>query len=586
MPTAQALVHTLEEGKGRTVVLIVVVVLSALALTAWYDGHEFKNFAAAEAMETAQLARNISEGRGFTTQCIRPLTLYLVDQKLGVEARLSEAPHPDLNSPPVYPLVLAGLMKILPFEYEIAGSFWRYQPEFLIALLNQVLFLVVVLVGFLLARRLFDTTVAVVTAIVLLLSDQLWRFSVSGLSTLLLMLLFLGVVWCLIALEQGAASEEGRDAGWYAKWALAIGILMGLGALTRYSFGWLLFPVVAFCGLYATPRRWLVGAIVVLAFVVIVTPWLVRNYQLSGTLFGVPGFASYQETPSLLGTRLERSLDPDLSHVGLRDFIRKLFVNLRPIFAGDLYRMGGGWMAAFFLPALFLPYRRASVHRLRIFAIMALGVTIVAQALGRTHLSADTPDINTENLLVVLSPLVFCFGVGVFQTVLTQLDLPFPEMRQAVTTVFVLGAGAPLILTLLPPRTFPIAYPPYYPPWIQESAQLLTEDEMMMSDAPWAVAWYGDRTCIWTTLDSRETFFEVHDQHKPITALYLTPLTTDARFLSQVLQGIDWEWSRFAADVLLDNELPDGFPLLEARSRYAPDQLFLCGRRRWLEQAP
>jgi len=73
--------------------------------------------------------------------------------------------HPDLANPPVYPVLLAGLMKVLPFDYTItttkpfwsnAGRFWRFQPDFIIAAFNQLLFLTVITLVFFLARRLFD----------------------------------------------------------------------------------------------------------------------------------------------------------------------------------------------------------------------------------------------------------------------------------------------------------------------------------------------------------------------------------------------------------------------------------------------
>ena len=57
--------------------------------------------------------------------------------------------HPDIANPPVYPLALAGLMKVLPFNYppnlesgfwSDNGNFWRYEPDFLIASFNEATF--------------------------------------------------------------------------------------------------------------------------------------------------------------------------------------------------------------------------------------------------------------------------------------------------------------------------------------------------------------------------------------------------------------------------------------------------------------
>src|SRR5258708_3190741 len=77
-----------------------------------------------EGMDSAQLAQNLAQGKGHTTQCIRPLTLYLVqshNQEKGITfgtnaaspdfARIKTVSHPDIANPPVYPVMLAGLMK-------------------------------------------------------------------------------------------------------------------------------------------------------------------------------------------------------------------------------------------------------------------------------------------------------------------------------------------------------------------------------------------------------------------------------------------------------------------------------------------
>jgi hypothetical protein len=119
------------------------------------------------------------------------------------------------------------------------------------------------------------------------------------------------------------------------------------------------------------------------------------------------------------------------------------------------------------------------------------------------------------------------------------------------------------------------------PPWIQAAGRMLKSNELMMSDMPWAVAWYGDRACVWTPVNSMRDFYTINDEQKAISALYLTPLTTDARLLTQIMQGKDWEWGRFASDVLLRGNAPPRFPLTNAYNGFVPDQLFMSDRKRW-----
>jgi hypothetical protein len=110
----QGLIHSLESGGARYVKWLAMM-LGFLVILIRYDVHCARNMAAPTAMDAAQLGRNISMGRGYTTECIRPLSIYLIKQKnheAGDKdpARLN-GNHPDISNPPVYPVVLAGLMK-------------------------------------------------------------------------------------------------------------------------------------------------------------------------------------------------------------------------------------------------------------------------------------------------------------------------------------------------------------------------------------------------------------------------------------------------------------------------------------------
>jgi hypothetical protein len=122
----------------------------------------------------------------------------------------------------------------------------------------------------------------------------------------------------------------------------------------------------------------------------------------------------------------------------------------------------------------------------------------------------------------------------------------------------------------------------------------MKEEELMMSDMPWAVAWYGDRKCLWITVNapldprakSTSDFFTIYDYQKPIQALYLTTLTTDARFFSQMLKDKDYDWGRFMLECLLRTNVPPGFPLRSApRGFLQHGQIFLSDHERWKPQA-
>src|ERR1017187_1237818 len=114
----QTTIHKMESGAGQRYVRITAIVLAVAMLALLYDLRAYRNLSTPEGMDAAQLARNISEGKGYTTLCLRPFSLYLVQphNQAGGTASLTNAgfdfaqirtAHPDLANPPVYPVVLA-----------------------------------------------------------------------------------------------------------------------------------------------------------------------------------------------------------------------------------------------------------------------------------------------------------------------------------------------------------------------------------------------------------------------------------------------------------------------------------------------
>src|SRR5471032_2881978 len=154
----QSTIHKLEVGGGARYLRVVALVVAVLALAVGFDSCAYRNFSTPEAMDSAQLARNISEGNGYTTLFIRPFSLYLVHARneakmagavtnTGSDFAQIKTAHPDISNAPVYPVALAVLMKVLPFHYPVemkkpfwsdSGNFARHQPDFQIAVLNEI----------------------------------------------------------------------------------------------------------------------------------------------------------------------------------------------------------------------------------------------------------------------------------------------------------------------------------------------------------------------------------------------------------------------------------------------------------------
>jgi hypothetical protein len=258
----------------------------------------------------------------------------------------------------------------------------------------------------------------------------------------------------------------------------------------------------------------------------------------------------------------------------------KLVHNASNLLQGDLPRLGSGWLLFLLLVGLLFGVRTSGARRLRYFTLMGLGLFLVVQALGQTQLSVISPEINSENLLVLMTPLVVIFGVAGFGALLERMSTPSLEVRLAAVLVLAALCCQPLVTNLVVAKPSPIAYPPYYPPEIRKIADWMRPDELMMSDIPWAVAWYGDRQCASLTINAQYEFNEFDIYYKHVSGLYLTLGTLDKKLLTECLQGGAASWENFVLKSVVVSQIPPKFPL-----RIAPYGLmtgmFLTDQVRW-----
>lgn len=572
-------IHRLTEGSLARALRLLAVLLGFAVLAFLYDLREspFRGapvFKSPEAMETAQLARNIADGKGYTTLSVAPVNLYLLNRTSNAAARL-DRPMPDLATPPAYPLLLAGLFKGLAYHFGTGAVTAPQDLEYWIMGLNQGLFLLAAVLLFGLADRLFDRAVAWTSAGLFVATDVLWQFSVSGLSTVFLLVVFLLILGRLVRLEE--LEHEGPAEGGLGS-SLALGLLIGAGALARYSFAWLAIPAALFLLFNPVPGRWRRCAVMLAAFAVALAPWLIRNYLLTGNFFGLAGFAIFQGANSFPGNTLERSLDlaPALARIEPSDYMDKLLGNTRGILGDELPKLGGNWISAFFLVGFLAPFRKPGLTRLQYFGAAALVLFVGIQALGRTQVSADVPLINTENLLILLAPLAFMFGSALFFTLIEPLEAHGPAVRSLLLGAFFVVLCAPFELAFLTRPAFPeSAVEPYY---VQRIVNWVSEKDLILSDSPSAVAWYGGQTCVGLPLDDRDQFYRIN-KIKPVKALYLTRRTTERLMGEDVRHAASWE--HFALDSLARGEAPDGFPLAKAPTGFLPERLFLSASDRW-----
>ncbi len=612
MPFLQDIIHKIETGAGPRYIRYALIVLTLIAGLVIYNLRVARNFGTQEAMDSAQLGRNLADGKGYTTSAIRPFSLALIGDHNRELAGTNSIPardavllrdkHPDIANPPVYPVVLAGLMKVLPFNYamETGRPFWsaqgrfaRYQPDFLIHWFNQLLFIGIAALTYLCGKRLFDHSVGITATLLVLASDILWRFSASGLSTMLLMVFVMGAGLCLISAQQEVL-EPKRGSTWPVLMAVCVGLLLGLAALTRYGTMWLLLPALVFVAALGGERRVSMALVLTAAFSAVFVPWIWRNMSVCGAPLGTASYDIFKGLSLLTEHRLDRSLDPTLQF-SVRAILIKFVMNSRIVLQEELFTVGSGFILGLFAVGLMLGFRKPLIRQSRYWLVGCIAVLYVVQVLGRTQLSEDAPRVNSENYLVLLLPFIAVYAAGFFQVLLEQIQVPALPVRQAIRVLLILLVGAPLVMAVLPPRTSPLQYPPYFPPSFAHSAKWFRPEEMLMSDVPFAVAWYGNHQCLWITLDAipsgpdndSESFFAVNDRIRPIHGLHLTPRTLDQRFQSEIVRSGNESWGALAVGTMLTKtsdgkfDPPRKFPLRVVAGDLVPEQLFLTDWERW-----
>ena len=182
-------------------------------------------------------------------------------------------------------------------------------------------------------------------------------------------------------------------------------------------------------------------------------------------------------------------------------FWLKLNTNLRQIVTSELPRLGGSWITAFFLVGLLVGFRNPAITRLRYFLLGCVaGADLRAGAGPNPAFRGIARDQLREPARAAGAA-----GVGLWRELVLPAAGPNAvcPSRNCATSSSASSAWSPACrwsLSSCRPRPIPVAYPPYYPPAIQTVAGWLKEKELAMSDIPWAVAWYGQRQCVWLTL--------------------------------------------------------------------------------------
>ena len=215
----------------------------------------------AEAMDMAQIARQIARGEGFSSKFIRPIDAWdyslAADKKKDVEGatKLDFDKFPDANHAPLYPYVLAAAIKLTGYDDFAANRMDVektniYAGDRIISGTSTLFFIVAMVLAYTLLTRMFDEVVAATTVAFMGLSELMLQYALSGLPHTLMMCFLLAAAHCLLS---AIKADQHVNTQKTIIWVCAAFVFISLLCLTNYMCIWIALGLLVFCGIFFRP---------------------------------------------------------------------------------------------------------------------------------------------------------------------------------------------------------------------------------------------------------------------------------------------------------------------------------------------
>lgn len=476
----------------------------------------FKGLTHSSGIDHAQVAREVARGNGLTTQFVRPLAIQQLidnDKEVNLE-HMFETYHSPLNI-----LVYAGILKMVggddPANYLMQADDYFYFLDQVIAMTCALFFIIAIGVNYLLISRIFDKKIASVVAVIMLFSEYMWQITHTGLPQMLMLTLFSTAMY--LSWRAVEAQEAERSA---LVPALLSGFFFGLLALTHWMTLWIFIGYFIFATFYFRPRGVIAVALVATILLFICGP-LIFYYSHTGQLLGTAFHAIHgseyvirlMETPGfdvkgLLGTTANEAL---LQASNIHNYL------------------GGLIIAPAFFIALLHPFKRSSIS---IFRWNILVMWVFA-SIGMAIYGLRSNAIDANQLHILFAPLMMAYAIAMMSIIWSRCELSQQPglLRNLHFAVIIVVTAAPMILTIKNLdnnviRNSSVAGVHAYS-LNKTLGETTSKTDVIVSDQPWAVAWYADRHAIWTpsNFDNLEKVEEIANLSNPIAGIHASSMS-------------------------------------------------------------
>ncbi len=476
----------------KAIALGVAITAGATALYFHFFNARFNGLVEPSAMDHAQVAMRIAEGKGMTTGVVTPL---------GLQFAPTVQDHPDLANSPLYPYALAAAFRVRSVSNGTVAAF------------NGLLYLLTVWAVYGLAKAVYGKPIAILAAVLYGSSAQAMEIGLLGqpvaLGGLFLTLTLLAL-YVVMRREWGSTnpgaivSEEPAGVAAGVKWLgiVAAALLFALTYLCGHVSLLLLVPLLLMVWFGLRRRKTAAAFLFLVVAVACLAPWFYYNYQRTKTLLpplqtsqvvtrtkAYPGMSALREVSEAVPAPVSFAIGHP-AEIGLK-FVNGLIQLYR-----RLPRGLGIYLFPFFVIGAFWAKGSREARALWRAVIAIIAIQIAAACLSDLTVSATR----------VLVPVATCLAAGAFvqfvgATVRSRAARGWLTVLLIAAAVFPYAVSVTLAGKELPHPSYPnLAWlrDARYPAGHPEQGQLVVpEDAVIATNVPSAVAWYTGRTALW-----------------------------------------------------------------------------------------
>lgn len=486
--------------------MILVVLIAGLCIFELFLS--FRGLNSPAAMDQAQVARQIARGEGQTTKFFRPLDI--IDQHNTLPGKkiakkvLPFDKLPDTFNSPLHTHVLALALRMSGYhKFEETrmdcDATNIYGADRVVAGTSMFFFALSLVLAYFLFSSLFDEVLSSTVVAFMGLSQLMLQYAVSGLAQPMMMCFLLGATYFIKAAIRTNHHGELLKTFFFN---FAVFLLMVMISLSNSIGAWVLIGYTVFAALYFRPRGLyaLVGTIFL--GVGVLLPECIQDIPMGGisAKFIHSIYSSFGgDNISVL---MRSSSDAALPFNNSMFFLRVLGYLFKQL--GTLYTsMGGIVVAFFFLLSLFNRYKKRETEGVK-WAVFLMWLFV---CIGMTCFGQSGTMDNTQ-LYIIFAPFFAAYGTALVFNFLARLQLGngFAGARALTIFFLILVSSGPFMFELPQQLSFSILtsargipqYPPYYPPVLNGKLHDVTNaEDLIVTDQPWAVAWYADRKALW-----------------------------------------------------------------------------------------